>query len=156
MRRRLVTTRSRRQGFTLVEMLIVVAALSVISALVVPQVEGALVQAAESAMLNDLHGLTSAIERYRLEHTGEPPEIVDNSLPQLLGRTDDYGNVGTSTDCVYGPYLRNGIPTNPINGSNKVFYTATTPPANLNQRIGWIYNTETGQIWGGTSRVWSP
>ncbi len=144
--------RSHLRGFTLVEMLIVIAALSVIAGLVVPQVEGALVEAQQSAMLQDLHGLTAAIERFRLEHTSEPPVLEDNSLPQLLSMTDGYGNVGTGPEYTFGPYLRDGIPENPLNGSNKVFYSATSPPANLEQKVGWIYHTETGQIWGGTSR----
>jgi len=144
----------RRSAFTLVEMLIVVAALAIFAGIVIPQVEFAVDEARQSAMLSDLHELTSAIERFRLEHTGVSPDIVGNTLPQLLQPTDFQGNTGQGAQFVFGPYLRHAIPANPLNGSSQVFYSATTPPSNLEQRVGWVYNPESGQIWGGMSRQW--
>ena len=147
--------RHARQGFTLIEMLIVIAAIAVLAGVLVPHVEGALAEATNSAQLNDLNGLTSAIERYRLEHDGMPPTIVNQSLPQLMAKTDGLGNIGTGSDAIFGPYLRDGIPANALNSSRKVYYSATSPPTELLQKIGWIYQEEAGQLWGGQSRQWS-
>lgn len=146
------STRRRSAAFTLVEMLIVVSALAIIAGLVVPQVEHAIDDAQHSAMLTDLHELTTAIERYRLEHGGQSPEIVNNTLPQLIQPTDADGDIGQGASFGFGPYLTRGIPANPINGSTGVYYSAVSPPANLESRIGWVYHTETGQIWGGQSK----
>lgn len=144
--------RRRSAAFTLVEMLIVASCLAIIAGLVVPQVEYAIDDANHSAMLADLHELTTAVERYRLEHGGQSPELVNNSLPQLSQPTNSDGDIGQGAQFAFGPYLTRGVPTNPINGSAGVYYSAVSPPANLESRIGWVYHTETGQIWGGLSK----
>src|SRR5687768_6669311 len=136
--------RRPRSAFTLVELLIVVSALAIIAGLVVPQVEYAIDDARHSSMMHNLHELTAAVERYRMEHGGTPPELVNSVLPQLIAPTDNYGEIGQGAAYVFGPYLLR-IPENPLNGSNEVYYSAVSPPANLEKRVGWVYHTETGQ-----------
>ena len=47
-------------------------------------------------MLKDLREFTFAIERYRMDHNGGPPDLIQNdTLVQLLQTTDADGNVGT-------------------------------------------------------------
>lgn len=143
-----------RTAFTLVELLIVVAALAIMAGIVVPQVSDALDDARHASMLAQLHAITTAIERYRIDHNGDPPDdLTGHALGQLISTTDLYGNVGTGAGYVYGPYLKTGLPKNPLNGSNEVFRSATSPPANLEQRVGWVYYPENGQIWGGLARL---
>jgi prepilin-type N-terminal cleavage/methylation domain-containing protein len=144
-----------RPAFTLVELLMVIAALAIIAGIVVPQVETAVIDARHSAMLTDLHELTTAIERFRLEHNGAAPDIDSNSLPQLVQPTNAAGETGQGAAYIFGPYLRNPIPPNPLNGSSQVFFSATSPPTNLDQRVGWVYHPDTAQLWGGLSTQWS-
>jgi prepilin-type N-terminal cleavage/methylation domain-containing protein len=140
---------SSRGGFTLVEILMVVAAMAIITGVVVPQVTTVIDDAKNSAMLRDLRELTMAIERYRMEHNGGAPDLIQNGvLIQLTQKTDADGNVGTGPEHIYGPYARE-IPTNPLNGISRVFRVNTAPPATLTNRAGWIYHPASGQIWAG-------
>ena len=88
-RRMLSNAFASRQGFTLIEVLLVVSVLAVIAGVVVPQVTSVVDDARHSAMLVDLREITMAIERYRMEHQGGPPDLIQNeTLVQLVGKTD--------------------------------------------------------------------
>src|SRR3954447_570008 len=89
------TLRSRgRRGFTLIEVLMVVTCLAIIAGVVVPQVATVIDDAKNSALLKDLREFTFAIERYRMDHNGGTPDIIQNEvLVQLLQNTDADGNV---------------------------------------------------------------
>jgi prepilin-type N-terminal cleavage/methylation domain-containing protein len=138
-----------RRGFTLVEVLMVVTALAIIAGVVVPQVTTVIDEAENSATLRDLREITMIIERYRMEHSGGPPDLLSNGvLVQLTERTDADGNVGTGPQYMYGPYLRE-MPTNALNGVSRVFRVNSAPPANLSSRVGWVYHPDSGQIWAG-------
>jgi general secretion pathway protein G len=141
--------RAARGGFTLIEVLMVVTVLAIIAGVVVPQVTTVIDEAKSAALIKDLRELTHAIERYRMEHNGGPPDLIQNqTLIQLLEKTDAEGNVGTGPEFTYGPYVTE-IPKNPLNGVSRVFRVNTAPPSNLNQRVGWVYHPDTGQIWAG-------
>src|SRR4051812_40355133 len=62
--------RGRRLGFTLIEVLMVVAVLAIIAGVVLPEVNSAVDDARNAAVLKDLHEFTFAIERYRADHNG--------------------------------------------------------------------------------------
>ena len=101
-------------------------------------------------MLSQQRHLTIMIERYQLDHDGRPPDLLENrSLPQLLNRTDAAGTVGSTVSHQFGPYLTNRMPVNPLNDSSDVYRSNSAPPANLAQRVGWVYHPETWQIWAG-------
>src|SRR5262245_28727774 len=126
-----------RAGFTLIEILMVVTAMAIIAGVVVPQVTNAIDDAKNSAMLKDLREITMAIERYRMDHSGNPPDLIQSdTLVQLVQKTDVDGNIGTGPQCVYGPYLP-GIGMNPLNGVARVFRVNAAPPASLSSRVGW-------------------
>jgi prepilin-type N-terminal cleavage/methylation domain-containing protein len=138
-----------RGGFTLVEILMVVTAMAIIAGVVVPQVTTAIDDARHSATLRDLRELTLAIERYRMEHNGGAPDRIQGGvLIQLTQKTDADGNVGTGPQFIYGPYARE-MPTNALNGINRVFRINSAPPANLSNRAGWVYHPASGQVWAG-------
>jgi general secretion pathway protein G len=138
-----------RGGFTLIEVLMVVAALAIIAGVVVPQVTTVIDDAKNSAMLRDLREFTMAIERYRMEHNGGAPDLIQNGiLVQLIDKTDADGNVGAGPQYTYGPYLQ-GMPTNPLNGVDRVFRINSAPPSSLSSRVGWVYHPASGQIWAG-------
>ena len=95
-----------RRGFTLIEVLMVVTALAIIAGVVVPQVTTVIDDARNAAMLRDLREFTLAIERYRMDHNGRPPDLIQNeTLVQLVSKTDADGNVGSGPQYIYGPYL---------------------------------------------------
>lgn len=82
---------SARRGFTLLELLIVLAIIGVIAAMVVPrflsQQQGANVKLSRTAILN----LEKAVEMYAVEHDGEPPAGNQEALNVLLKPTDKEG-----------------------------------------------------------------
>jgi prepilin-type N-terminal cleavage/methylation domain-containing protein len=138
-----------RQAFTLIEVLMVVTTLAIIAGVVVPQVSTVIDEAKNSALLRDLREFTTAIERYRMEHNGGAPDIIENEvLVQLLKKTDADGRVGTGPQYTYGPYLVE-LPRNALNGVTRVFRINSAPPSNLASRVGWVYHPESGQIWAG-------
>src|SRR5262245_39345724 len=99
--------RAHGRGFTLIEVLMVVAAMAIIAGVVVPQVTTAIDDAKNSAMLRDLRELSMAIERYRMDHNGGAPDQIQNGvLIQLTQKTDADGNVGNGPQFTYGPYAR--------------------------------------------------
>jgi prepilin-type N-terminal cleavage/methylation domain-containing protein len=139
----------RRGGFTLIEVLMVVAALAIIAGVVVPQVTSVVDEARNAAMLRDLREFTMAIERYRMDHTGNAPDLIQNEeLVQLMRKTDGEGNVGVGPQFTYGPYLPE-TPRNALNAVKRVFRINSAPPANLSSRVGWVYHPGSGQIWAG-------
>jgi prepilin-type N-terminal cleavage/methylation domain-containing protein len=142
--------RCRRVGYTLVELLIVIAAIAIFAGMVIPEVGSAVEDANRSAVLANLRELTSAIERYRIQHNGVPPDdLTGKTLPQLTSQTDVYGNIGTGSEYIYGPYIIGDIPENPLNQSSVVTKALTAPPTNRQLYAGWIYDLDSGQIWAG-------
>lgn len=142
--------RPRRVAFTLIELLMVITAMTILAGVIVPQVGSAIDEAKHATMLNQLHQLQLAIERYQLEHEGHAPDqLVNHTLPQLTSQSNAAGTVGSGGAFLLGPYVRNRMPVNPLNDSSDVFRSNTAPPTNLANRVGWVYHPETGQIWAG-------
>lgn len=141
--------RRAARGFTLIEVLMVVAALAIIAGVVVPQVNSVVDDARNAAVLKDLREFTFAIERYRIDHNGGTPDKIQNDmLIQLLSTSDADGNVGVGPQYPYGPYLTT-VPVNALNGVKRVFRVNSAPPASLSNRVGWVYHPASGQIWAG-------
>jgi type II secretory pathway pseudopilin PulG len=138
-----------RRAFTIIEVLMVITTMAIIAGIVVPQVTTVMDDARNAALLKDLREFTFAIERYRMEHNGGAPDLIQNdTLVQLLQTTDADGNVGTGPQYPLGPYVIN-VPKNALNGVSRVFRVNTAPPANLANRVGWVYHPASGQIWAG-------
>jgi prepilin-type N-terminal cleavage/methylation domain-containing protein len=137
------------RGFSLVEVLMVIVALAIMAGVVIPQVSGTVSDAKRAAALANLNMLTNAIERYRIDHGGLPPDLITaRKMPQLTSRTNAAGDVGTGPEHIYGPYLAD-LPENPLSDSKNVYTVVTVPPASLDLRVGWVYHVETGQVWAG-------
>ncbi len=139
------------RGFTLIEVLIVVALVAILAATVIPRFSSSTEDAMESALEYNLSVLRSQIEIYRAQHFGEVPQIQNNSLPQLTAATNAYGEIGApgpSYPC--GPYMKDGLPVNPFDDSNKVSPVAVPgqkPNAAVGTLGGWQYDESNGAIW---------
>lgn len=73
--------RSRRSGFTLVEIMIVVSIIALLSVIALPSFLRARHRAQNTKFVNDLRILNSAFELYAAENTTYPPNAVPGVLP---------------------------------------------------------------------------
>lgn len=147
----------KRQGFTLVELMIVVAILGILAAIVLPQYANSSQQASESAVKDMLYTVRSQIELYKMQHSGLTPgywssvAISGNNLYYQLIGTSKSNGVSTATqtpagDYLYGPYLMQ-LPKNPFNDKTDITVVAdgtTDFSAVANDASGWLYERTTG------------
>lgn len=123
--------RTAAQGFTLIEILLVVAVIAVLAVIVIPRVTPSLRESKESALKADLHQLRMAIELFHA-HTGAYPATLDDlvtTTPPVAG-VDELGQPRVITPSDYrGPYVDpyEGVPHDPITGAPDWAYS-TTPP----------------------------
>lgn len=83
------TRRRYRAGFTLLEVLLVLAILGVIAVMVVPQLMGRQQKANISVTRSSIKGLESALKLYGVDHDGELPQGSQDALEQLLHPSDE-------------------------------------------------------------------
>jgi prepilin-type N-terminal cleavage/methylation domain-containing protein len=112
----------RRGGFTLVEIMIVVAIIALLAAIAVPGFLRARKRAQASRVLNDLRLIDSAVDQYAIEtnkSTGANVTVVDwtnylkkNSTLYLTG-ADLFGNT-------YGPQSVDNLPKIPTSAWNSL------------------------------------
>lgn len=128
-----------RNGFTLVEILIVVVILGILAAIVIPAFGDAGKEAKSSAMSSNLQKIRLQLELYRNRHNGHYPCSASSTASfaeALTGKTDINGNVGT----VYGPYVES-IPVNSFNGKGTVRIGGAAAGANTD---GWRFDPVEG------------
>lgn len=150
----------RKEGFTLVELMIVVSILGILAAIVLPTFQGNTAEAKVSSAKTNLQVLRSQIEMYKMQHNGYPPGYVNGSgvsnlyvAPQLEGTTDVAGNPSgtkqTSASYPLGPYLTK-VPVNPFNGLSAISYIddpSSLPATAIGETYGWYYHRESGTIY---------
>ncbi|WP_237226006.1 type II secretion system major pseudopilin GspG [Rubinisphaera sp. JC750] len=90
---RLETENSRpsRLGFTLLEVLLVLAILGVIAAMVVPQLLGRQQKAMVDTTRTSITNLEQALKMYAIDHDGQYPEGSQEALNTLMQPTDRNG-----------------------------------------------------------------
>jgi prepilin-type N-terminal cleavage/methylation domain-containing protein len=71
----------RSSGFTLVEMMIVVAVIALLAVIAVPAFMRARQQAQNAKLMNALRIATSAIEQYAAEHQAYPADVTRGIIP---------------------------------------------------------------------------
>lgn len=97
---RTVIQRARR-GFTLIELMVVMAIVSVLLAIAVPIYQKSIVRAKESVLRNNLFTLRTMIDEYTVDKQKAPESLQD---------------------LVSGGYLRQ-VPQDPITGSDQTWHT---------------------------------
>jgi prepilin-type N-terminal cleavage/methylation domain-containing protein len=163
--------RAAAAGFTLIELLIVVIILAILAAIAIPQFSASAGDAQLSAMDANLATMRNTLEQYKAQHTGFVyPGVAASSgagddctgaegtgaagtLQAMQDQLRFASNAAGQTCSVaigpyrFGPYLRQGIPNEPISNSAAVAFTNNTAaivPAAAGS--GWAYNAGTGQL----------
>ena len=131
----------KTQGFTLVEILIVVIILGILAAIVIPQFTGASEDARKSNMQSQLQTLRSQIELFKLQHRDNPPKLITTGWGVMTATSDeDATQPPAAGKKVYGPYMQSAV-RNPLTDSTSVAAGAAAG-------VGWVYTEATGEIHG--------
>lgn len=138
---------SRKKGFTLVEILIVVIILGILAAVVIPQFSEASNDTREASVMTDLKTIRSQIQLYKAQHLEAYP---DDFEAQMTSYTDVDGEDQAAYDSThrFGPYMLR-VPPNPWTGVNTVTTVtgaATAYSAAADMTAGWWYNSDTGEF----------
>ena len=135
----------KRNGFTLVEILIVVVILGILAAIVIPQFSDASTEAKLSSLVSDLQTVRSQIQLYKIQHNAALPGDGTASVTDALTKYTDIAGALAGTQApgtgVYGPYLQ-AIPKNPFNDSIVITENGTIGDGGTTS--GWELNTTTG------------
>ncbi len=121
--------RKQDAGFTLIELMIVMAIIGILATLAIPSFVGAIKQAREAVLKEDLHVLRAAIDSYTMDK---------QKAPQSLD------------DLVQDGYLR-AIPEDPMTRSKDTWVTDTSDSMySLDQTDPGIDNIHSGSQETGT------
>jgi len=99
--------RDRRGGFTLIEMLVIIAIIAVLAAVVAPEVFKNVGDANASAARQQIELLGTALDSYRLDNHAYP------TTEQGLGALRTEPATGARPPRWRGPYLRRAVPADP-------------------------------------------
>ena len=76
--------RSDRGGFTLIELLTVMVVLSILAAIAVPRLRGAIIKAEAADVLGDLNAVKVAVLIYQSDYNEWPPDAGPGQVPRGL------------------------------------------------------------------------
>ena len=123
---------SRRGGFTLVEIMIVVAIIALLASIAVPNFLRARLRSQATACKQDLRMLDAAIEQYAIENNKKPtdPVAFTNLKAYIKENSPLYYNGGNDT-------LGNAITLSTISASVKVPAATKTATADVADDTFW-------------------
>ena len=123
------TSRTSEQGFTLVELIVVMAIVAILTAMALPRFGAAVRSAREAVLKEDLHVMRSAIESYTMDK---------QKAPQSLD------------DLVQAGYLKD-VPVDPMTQSKDTWVTDTSDSmSSVDQTDPGIDNVHSGSDQVGT------
>lgn len=162
---------NKEDGFTLIEMLIVVIVLGILAMIIIPQINVSTGEARLSSMRTNLNTVRNAIELYYHQHNNVYPgailsaaggttatatvaEAKSSFIAQLVTYTQVDGKASVDktglTGTIYGPYLKTAtLPQNPYNDSSDVTCDITTVSVLTRDAVstdgtGWKFYVKTG------------
>ena len=125
----------KQQGFTLIELMIVVAVIGVLSAIAIPQYQKYVAKAEGAAALSTLTGLKTNAEAFTVENGTFP-------------KTANYAEVGTPSSAL-------GVisyPDTATDGSGKILFTFTTNKVSpLNSKVKIALKRDLSGTWSCVS-----
>ena len=101
----------KSRGFTIIELLIVMAILGMLAVMVAPNLFSKADSARRDAALSQISGIGSALAAHRLD-VGQYPDSLEGLMTNTTGRS--------TWD---GPYIRSAVPKDPW--GNDYFYSST-------------------------------
>jgi len=133
-----------RNGFTLVEILVVVVILGILAAVVIPQFSPAATEAKTSRVASDLQVMRAQIGLYKIQHNDQLPGTAGVSFEDAMTKkTDEAGTLNPAG--IRGPYTPR-IPVNPFNELDTVDIDGALGGGSH----GWYYSTTTGGFYADT------
>ena len=144
-----IKRRRMKRGFSVTELIIVVAVLGIMAAIVVPQFQSNSTQAKKAVAKDSLRVLRSAIELYTAQHNDVPPGYSNNDPLTSPTSLNFYQQM--VVDRIY--LLK--IPKNPFNNLKKIRMIGNNEPfpQNPTDGYGWVYQAATKTIrlnWPGS------
>jgi len=147
-----------RRAFTVVEVLIVVFALVILAAVVIPQLSRASQQSRQNSLKDVLQYFKTHIAVFKAQHQDLPPGYPGANptsgptnqamASQLTEYSDVFCDLSPrpGTAFQFGPYVKE-IPANPVNGMNtvKMIGNNQSLPA-PDGTTGWIYKPQTQEL----------
>jgi len=132
---------ANERGFTLIEIIIVIAVIGIIFSVAAPAYQDMQTDARRSACKGALGGLRSGIEGWELAAALQTGSAAWPPIDSL--RTS-------------GVVMLHAIPPNPFQARENApdsIVTGTTRGVTVGTRGGWAYNPSTGEIWANTNTV---
>ena len=115
--------RPHRQGFTLVELVVVIMILGILAGVAAPKFFNASDAATESSLKQTLSVVRSAIEMHAAQTNGDFPPATDAAFKAALA-----------------PYLRGTLPASPVGAKDNTVKAGSA----ADDATGWMYDASSG------------
>lgn len=136
--------RKKEHGFTLIELMIVVAIIGILAALALPKFASLVEKSREAATKGSINSLMSAVSIYYGDREGVYPSILDTTGGYMFSR---YMDTIPPVKATHSGIDANGTALSP-SGSTIL---ATSDEVITASGIGWRYNSNTGHIFVNSS-----